>query len=290
MFRTLTVEDADYPAPLRTIPDPPPVLHVWGSLIPEDTAAVAIVGSRLATTHGVFTAGKLARDLAAHGLTIVSGLAVGIDAAAHRGALAAGGRTIAVLGGGLERIFPREHEPLARAIAEHGAVLSEFPMTAPALRGHFPQRNRLISGLSLGVIVVEAAIHSGALITARLAAEQGREVFAVPGPAGSPTSHGTHGLLRDGARLVESAEDVLAELKGPLTASVKVIREAQPAPRVTAEEAPIYAHLSTQPVAVDALTAETRIPAAQLLPLLLNLELKGLIRQVPGQQFVRVAL
>ena len=303
----VTVVDADYPAALRTIHDPPPVLYVRGHLLPEDAAAVAIVGTRMATAHGLAVAERLGRELAAHGLTIVSGLARGIDSAAHRGALRAGGRTIAVLGSGLLRLFPPEHQALAAQIAEHGAVLSEFPLQMSPRRETFPQRNRVIAGLSLGTVVVEAPARSGALITASFALEQGREVFAVPGPAGAVGSQGPHQLLRDGARLAESAEDVLAELRGPLAACVAQMTRDQPTPvaaaavplavavppagtpRLTAEEAPVYARLSTQPAAVEWLVAQTGAPPGRLLRVLLALELRGLIRQMPGQQFVRVA-
>ncbi len=300
----VTLDDPDYPAPLKTIPQPPPVLYIWGRWLPEDAAAVAVVGSRACSLHGQMTAERLAHDLAAHGLTIVSGLARGIDAAAHRGALKAGGRTIAVLGSGLLRMFPTEHEALARQIAESGAVVSEFPLRAEPLAWHFPQRNRVIAGLALGAIVVEAATRSGALITATHTLEQGKEVFAVPGAAGSPMNRGAHALLRDGARLVESAEDVLQDLQSALAQCVRTLggdrarpstgsdgaAEAAPTgPRLTADERQVYARLSARPVGVDQLTAQTSVAAAQLLPLLLGLELKGLVRQVPGQQFVRVA-
>ncbi|OGX37315.1 MAG: DNA protecting protein DprA [Omnitrophica WOR_2 bacterium RIFCSPHIGHO2_02_FULL_68_15] len=294
-----TLADPGYPAPLRLLAAPPPVLYAWGRWIPEDAAAVAIVGSRACSIQGQMAAEKLAHDLAAHGLTIVSGLARGIDAAAHRGALRAGGRTIAVLGSGLHRLFPPEHAALAREISGQGAVFSEFPLEMEPLRWNFPRRNRLISGLSVGVIVVEAAGRSGALITATHAAEQGKEVFAMPGPAGAPMSRGAHALLRDGARLVESAEDVLHDLQQELTRCLQGLRgqgpAAPPVPgcstraRLTPEERPVYAGLSSQPQGVDALTARTGLAAAQLLPLLLGLELKGLARQVPGRQFVRVA-
>jgi len=291
--QVLTLVDDGYPAVLRTIHDPPPVLYLQGTLIPEDAAAVAIVGARLATNHGLSVAEKLGRDLAAHGLTVVSGLARGIDGAGHRGALKAGGRTIAVLGHGLTRVFPPEHADLARQIAAQGAVISEFPMRMVPYRENFPRRNRVISGLSLGVVVVEAAARSGALSTAAHALEQGREVFAVPGLAGSVVSQGTHQLLRDGARLVESAEDVLAELQAPLAACVArsalaVDTPSRIAPRLTSDEAQVYARLSTQPAGVDWLAAQTGASPAHLLQLLLHLELRGLVRQVPGQQFVRV--
>ena len=290
--RLLTLDASDYPEVLRTLPDPPSVLYVRGTLLPEDAAAVALVGSRLASPHGVTTAERLGRELGARGLTVVSGLARGIDAAGHRGALIAGGRTIAVLGSGLARMFPAEHEDLAGRIAAQGAVISEFPMTMEPFKENFPRRNRIISGLSLGVVVVEAAAHSGALITAGFALEQGREVFAVPGPAGATTSRGTHQLLRDGAHLAESADDVLEVLRPALATCVAGFSASQavttPAPRLTPAEAPVYARLSTDPVGVDWLAAHTGAPMAQLLPVLLGLELKGLVRQVPGQQFVRV--
>ncbi|MBI4227596.1 MAG: DNA-protecting protein DprA [Candidatus Omnitrophica bacterium] len=307
--RLWTVDDAEFPAPLRQIASPPQVLYAHGQWIPEDAAAVAIVGSRACSVQGRAIAEKLAHDLAAHGVTIVSGLARGIDAAAHRGALKAGGRTIAVLGSGLLRLFPREHAALADEVARHGAVLSEFPLRTEPFARNFPQRNRLIAGLSLGTIVVEAAARSGALITAGQAAEQGKEVFAVPGLAGAPASRGTHALLRDGARLVESTEDVLQELQQELARCVAPAPHPSPTPsplegrgsgvremtgeggraRLTAEERPVYAGLSAQPQGVDALVVRTGMVAARLLPLLLTLELRGLVRQVPGQQFVRVA-
>lgn len=311
-IRLVTLEDSDYPAPLAALPQPPPVLYVRGQWLPEDAAAVAVVGSRACSTHGQMTAERLAHDLAAHGLTIVSGLARGIDAAAHRGALRAGGRTIAVLGSGLLRMFPPEHAALAETIAGQGAVVSEFPLRTEPFAYNFPRRNRVIAGLALGTVVVEAAARSGALITATHTLEQGKEVFAVPGPAGTPTSRGTHALLRDGARLVESAEDLLQDLKDPLARCLQTFassaRDAgeplrrpheatgRPAleipvvgPRLTADERAVYARLSARPVGVDQLTAQTSVGAAQLLPLLLGLELKGLVRQAPGQQFVRVA-
>ena len=210
--RIVTLEDADYPTLLREIPDPPLVLYVRGTLPDPAAPAVAIVGSRHASRYGVEIAERLAYDLALRGLTVISGLARGIDGAAHRGALKAQGRTLAVLGNGLSRIYPPEHEPLAKQIVEQGAVISEYPMQMAPLAQNFPRRNRLISGLSLGVVIVEAAQRSGALITADMALEQGREVFAVPGPITRRTSQGTHHLLKQGARLVTSAEDILEEL------------------------------------------------------------------------------
>ncbi len=207
--------DRRYPGLLREIPDPPGVLFRRGDSLPGDQLALAIVGTRHATRYGLRQAERLAGGLARAGMTIVSGLARGIDAAAHRGSLDAGGRTIAVLGSGVLRVYPPEHAELADAVGRQGAVFSELPPLQQPMSGTFPQRNRLITGLSLGVLVVEAAERSGALISATHAAEQGREVFAVPGPADSRTSRGCHRLIRDGAKLVENVEDVLEEL-GPL--------------------------------------------------------------------------
>lgn len=204
--------DARYPARLREIDNPPRLLYVRGSFAPEDQTAIAIVGTRGATRYGLDQARRLGRELAEAGFTVVSGLALGIDGAAHRGALEVGGRTLAALGGGVAKVYPREHEDLARLIANSGAVFSEYhPLTSP-LAGNFPARNRIVSGLSLGVLVVESPLRSGSLITARLAAEQNREVFALPGPVDRETSRGCHQLLREGAALVESVEDVLAAL------------------------------------------------------------------------------
>ena len=215
----LTEADDDYPRTLRQIHDPPGVLFRHGTYLPQDELAIAIVGTRHATRYGLAQAERLAASLARVGFTIVSGLARGVDAAAHRGALDAGGRTIAVLGSGLLNIYPPEHVGLANDVAASGCLLSEAPPRMAPLSGAFPQRNRIISGLSVGTIVVEAANRSGALITARHAYEQGREVFAVPGPIDSRLSHGCHSLIKDGAKLVESIDDVLAEL-GPLAENV----------------------------------------------------------------------
>ena len=212
-IRIITLDDDQYPANLKNIYDPPPVLYVKGDLLPDDAKAVAIVGTRRASRYGLDTARKLAEQLSARGLTIVSGLAAGIDTAAHQGALAAGGRTLAVFGCGVDVIFPPQNKPLAEKIAQTGALLSEFPLGMTGDRGTFPRRNRIISGLSLGVIVVEGHYDSGAMITAKEALEQGREVFAVPGNVELEQSKGPHWLIKQGAKLVESAEDVLEELK-----------------------------------------------------------------------------
>jgi len=208
----IELSDLRYPALLRNITDPPPVLYVDGELEPVDVQAVAIVGSRHATLYGIRTARTLAEELSRLGFTIVSGMARGIDRAAHEGALAAGGRTLAVLGCGLDVDYPPDHTQLRALVAVAGALLTEFPLGSPPLAAHFPRRNRILSGLSLGVVVVEAAENSGSLITAKLAADQGREVFAVPGPIDAPTSRGTHGLLKQGAKLTETVDDILEEL------------------------------------------------------------------------------
>ena len=289
------LEDA-FPAPLMQIPDPPLALYMKGHWTPGDQTAVAIVGSRRASLYGAQIAERLAYDLAIRGVTIVSGLARGIDASAHRGALKAHGRTLAVLGNGLASIYPPEHRELAEEVIKHGAVLSEYPMTMEPLAQNFPRRNRLISGLSLGVVIVEAAKRSGALITADMALEQGREVFAVPGKVDSLTSHGTHQLLKQGARLVTSVEDILDELRlEPVDAAVGA---GQPAfatspprrlPTMTEDEDALLAQLSAdEAVDVDTLSRGTGLTVAVCCATLLSLELKHVVRQLPGKRFVKV--
>jgi DNA processing protein len=284
-LRFLTLRDAEYPAPLREIHQPPPVLYIRGSWEEPDRRAVAIVGSRNATPYGRGVADRLAFDLAARGLTIVSGMARGIDGAAHRAALRAGGRTFAVLGSGADIIYPAEHRKLAEAIAERGGLLSEFPLGTNPHRGNFPQRNRLISGLCLGVIVVEAAKDSGALITANHALEQGREVFAVPGMAKARLSHGCHRLIKAGAKLTEGWEDVIEEL-GILT---RFPQQMVPAlPPVEGEESRVLPCLGAEPVHIDAIIAASSLPAPAVAASLLSLEMKGWVKQLSGKTFVRV--
>lgn len=290
-IQVLLPTDAAYPPRLRDIHDPPGVLFLKGSLTPADQLAIAIVGTRHATAYGTAQAERLASSLARAGYTVISGLARGIDAAAHRGALAAGGRTVAVLGSGLTELYPPEHKGLAEEIAAgRGAVLSECPPRMPPLASSFPQRNRIISGLSLGTIVVEADIQSGALITARLATEQGREVFAVPGRVDNRMSHGCHRLIRDGAKLVESIDDVLEEL-GPL---------ASPAPREdgTTIRHPVELQLNPQEQAVltaigdevcviDDVIVRSGLPVPRVLSTLSVLEMKRLVRRVSGNRVQR---
>ena len=286
-----TILDSAYPSHLRTIPDPPPLLYVSGSLEESDQLAVAVVGARRATPAGRMLTERLANELAAAGFTIVSGLARGVDAAAHRGALRAGGRTVAVLGCGLGRTYPAEHERLRHEIEERGAVVSELPLDAPPHSGHFPRRNRIISGLSLGVIVTEAAIDSGSLITARLAAEQGREVFAVPGFVRAETSRGTHALIKEGAALIEEGQDVIDAIAPQLEPSTRA-RLVTPRTHAVAEdlgnhERLVYDALSYDPLTVDHLYERTGLPVAAVMASLLSLELQRRVRQLPGQRYLK---
>jgi DNA processing protein len=285
----LVPSDPRYPALLGSIPLPPS-LDVRGSLQPADALAVAIVGARQATAYGLEVAGSLAADLAARGVTIVSGLARGIDTAAHRGALEAGGRTLAVLGHGIAHVYPPENRALADAIAAHGALLSQFPATIGPLAHHFPARNRTLAGLALGVVVVEAAERSGALITAGLAGELGREVFAVPGRITSPTSRGTNGLIRDGAMLVERWSDIVTELGEPWRSMVdgtdaRANDVARPAPG--SDEARMLELLSVDEAQhIERLIARAGVDAARAGTALIALELAGWARQLAGQRWV----
>lgn len=292
----LTYQDRDYPGLLLNIYDFPPLLYVRGE-IRESDINVAVVGSRAASTYGKFIAERLARDLAYGGATIVSGLARGIDAAAHRGALSARGRTIAVLGCGIDVTYPAENEELYRKIPQCGAIVTEFPFGTPPKGSNFPARNRIISGLSLGVVIIEASEKSGSLITASMALEQGREVFAVPGVIDAPGSRGTHKLLKQGAKLVESANDVLEEI-GPqvrFAAGAEKPAERQESPqqpqkpemeRLTDNEQALVRVLSKDPVDVDTIIARSGFSAGETLGLLTGLELSGRIEQLPGKMFV----
>lgn len=285
--------DRAYPSRLRHIADPPPLLYVTGALQERDAVAVAIVGGRRATPTGRVVTEEIARTLAAAGVTIVSGLARGIDGAAHRGALSGRGRTIAVLGCGIDRTYPQEHETLRRAIETHGAVMTELPIGAPPQSHHFPRRNRIISGLSLGVLVTEAASESGSLITAKLALEQGREVFAVPGSVREAACTGSNRLLKEGATLVERAEDILDDILPQLDARARAALNIDGLPSSTTrrlghEESLVYDALSHEARSVDTVIERTRLSAAQVASTLLSLELHGHVRQLPGQQYIRV--
>jgi DNA processing protein len=282
----LAYTDDRYPQALSTIPDRPHLLYCRGQLEAHDSNAVAIVGSRHGTAYGRRVAERLASALARAGFTIVSGLARGIDGAAHRGALTSG-RTIAVLAGGLRRIYPPEHAELAMEIERSGALLTESTMAMQPLAEMFPARNRIISGLCRGIIVVEAAERSGALITARHAAEQGRAVFAVPGPVDSPASAGTLKLIRDGATLVRGAEDVIEELDG--VAPIVSPAADTPAPSLTLDDRQlrVWAAIS-EPKHIDELSRQLSLPTSELAGLLLGLEMKKAIRRLPGSRFERV--
>ncbi|HXE41327.1 MAG TPA: DNA-processing protein DprA [Azonexus sp.] len=279
----VTLADAGYPPALLEIPDPPSVLYVRGNPALLQNRGLAVVGSRNATPQGVQTAENFARTIAAKGIGIISGLALGIDAAAHRGALAASGETIAVIGTGADRLYPARNRELALAIAEHGAIVSEFPLGTPAIASNFPRRNRIISGLSRGVLVVEAAPESGSLITARLAAEQGREVFAIPGSIHSVVARGCHKLIKQGAKLVETAQDILEEL-----GSYDEPEAASAPPQATQENALLGA-LGHGPCGLDDLAERTGFAADHLLGELLTLELAGQIATLPGNRYQRLA-
>jgi DNA processing protein len=319
----VTLDDTSYPWRLGEIYDPPLALFVRGELRPEDEHAVAIVGTRRPTPYGLRMAEKIARELAARGITVVSGLASGIDSAAHRGALEAGGRTIAILGNGVDVVYPRENRELTEQIVAQGCVVSQFPMGYQPNKGHFPRRNRVISGMTLGTLVVQAPRDSGALITAHAAVEQGREVFAVPGEAGVRASEGPHGLIREGAKLVESADDILVELNLPahqrqpvqaaaahstaiplddhpgtsttptpsiesmksIPSTASAPRAPAPQPVVTDAERDVLSVLTTDGAFVDEIAAACRVSIPEALSTLTYLELKGLVRQFSGKRF-----
>ena len=289
----ITLADAAYPPALLEIADPPCVLYVRGRPELLQTPSLGVVGSRNATTQGLRNAEDFARTLADAGLCITSGLALGIDAAAHRGALAAAGATVAVIGTGADRVYPARNKELALAIAEHGAIVSEFPLGTPVLAHHFPRRNRIIAGLSLGVLVVEAALESGSLITARLAGEQGREVFAIPGSIHSPLARGCHQLLKQGAKLVESAADILDELAPQLAANANRRQEpaiGQEAASASSNDPPLLAALGHDPCSFDELAERTHLNSADLASALLDLELAGKIAVLPGNRYQRLSL
>lgn len=282
-IRYITFDEEEYPGLLRQIPDPPPGLFVRGS-IPDTDLKVAIVGSRRPTPYGLSMAESLAKELARAGVVVVSGMARGIDSAAHRGALAGNGCTVAVLGCGPDIVYPPENRRLMEQITATGAVVSEFPPGTAPEPWHFPVRNRLISGLSRATVVVEAGEKSGALITADLALEQGREVMAVPGPVTSPQSKGANRLIKEGARLVESAADVLEELGVD-----RLLPPAAQGPvlKFTPEEEAVLKVLSSEPVPVDIIIEGSGLEAQRVLSALMFLEVKGLVRQLPGRLYAR---
>ena len=286
-----------YPSLLSRIDDPPGLLFVRGTLLPQDSLSVAIVGARHATAYGLKVAEQFGAGLARAGYTVVSGLARGIDAAAHRGAIKAGGRTIAVLGSGVLNVYPPEHADLAREVIDSGALISELPPLTDPNAGTFPQRNRIVSGLSLGVVVVQAADRSGALITARLATEQGREVFAVPGPIDCRMSRGCHELIRDGAKLAASVDDILEEF-GPLfetvtTADGRAVKSAAELQLGDVEQRVLDAYDAlaegeSKPVIIDEIVNSSGLAASQVLATIGVLEMRRLIRRLPGNQIARI--
>jgi DNA processing protein len=288
----LTLVDPLYPQLLRWIPSPPPVLYVRGTLQPQSQLAVAVVGSRQPSPYGQMMAQRLSAALAQHGYTVVSGLARGIDSLAHQGALRAGGQTLAVLGSGINVIYPPENRRLYERIGEQGAVLSEFPFDTKPDRWNFPRRNRIISGLALGTLVIEATAHSGSLHTARHALEQGREVFAVPGRIDAPNSQGTNDLIKSGAKLVAEINDILEEFPAAVRHSahqyqIPAVSSASPQTSVTlsAQEAQILALLQAEETHIDTLIHASQLPAQVVASILVMLELRGLVQQFPGKFF-----
>jgi len=296
-FSVITILDDNYPLRLKTISDPPPLLYLTGQLNEVDHQAIAVVGSRNATSVGLAFTRTLSQELASVGFTIVSGLARGVDQAAHQGALACStGRTVAVLGCGIDRTYPPEHQSLRERIEQHGAVLTEFSPGAVPLGFHFPQRNRVISGMSVGVVVTEATEKSGSLITARLALEQNREVFAVPGPVSNATSRGPHQLIKQGAKLVEGLDDILEELLPQLEGSFRErlnTREetfCEPTFALNTQEEALYNRISFEPVTLEDLLADEECSTSDVMSILLSLEMKGVIQQLVGSQYIRTSV
>ncbi|MDD2679403.1 MAG: DNA-processing protein DprA [Candidatus Omnitrophica bacterium] len=287
-LKIIALTAADYPENLKHIPGAPIVLYVKGEIRPEDKLAIGIVGSRQASFYGLSAAEKFASALAAKGFTIVSGMARGVDTASHRGALKAGGRTLAVMGSGFKHIYPDENKELAEEISQAGAVISEFPLNEQPLKENFPRRNRIISGLSLGLLVAEAARNSGALITADFALEQGREVFALPGKIDSSSSFGTNNLIKQGAKLVTEVEDILEEfdLMPPSPEKEGLNPEYN---LKHGNENRLYDLITSEAVSLEELIEKANMDIPEISAILLNLQLRKLIRQLPGKQFVRSA-
>jgi len=296
-IRIVCLDDAEYPHPLRHITDPPLCFYIRGRLEPEDAVAIGIVGSRKCTRYGAEQAERFGTSLAGAGFTVISGLARGIDGAAQRGAIASGGRSIAVLGNGLATVYPPEHGELAMQIAARGAVVSELPLEAPPDAGNFPPRNRIIAGLGLGVLVIEAAQRSGASITARLASEYNREVFAVPGRVDTPSAHGVNAMIRDGqAKLVTCLQDILDDLgdvgrmMAPTEASSPPASGESAAPEppgLTPDETAVWNALGSETVGLDELAADINLPVQTVATILTRLQLRGAVTALPGQRFER---
>jgi len=289
--KVITIQDESYPVNLNAIYDPPQILYVKGDLLPTDSLAVSVVGTRSASSYGKMVAEQISNHLAARGVTVVSGMAYGIDAAAHKGSLDAGGRTIAVMGNGLDIVYPARNVRLLEKIISSGAAISEFPMGTPPLKNNFPRRNRVISGLSLGTLVVEAPKRSGALITAYHALDQGREVFAVPGQILSEMSGGTHDLIKQGAKLVESVEDILDELPSyalqPFTEEDFEIEEERMELQLSTEEKAVWKAIGSSQIHIDDISRQSALPPYKVSAALVMLELKGLVQQSAGKMFTK---
>ena len=282
----LTLDDADYPALLREIHDPPTVLYVWGKLEPRDHHAVGVVGSRRTSHYGLECAKKISYQIAYAGLTVVSGLARGIDTAAHQGALAAKGRTVAVLGTGLHHLYPAENRALAEKIVSAGAVVTEFPMDTTPDRQTFPMRNRVISGWGFGLLVVEAGVNSGALISASQAADQGRNLYAIPGPIDRPTSHGANRLIQQGAKLVMSVDDILEDVQTLFPRAPELLPSKPP--NIEGDLLKVYEAISSRETSIDEIIQRAGIGAGSATVALLQLEVRHLVKQLPGKYFVKL--
>ncbi|MFN7560444.1 MAG: DNA-processing protein DprA [Prosthecobacter sp.] len=289
-LKLLTQEDPLYPRLLREIHDPPVLLYVWGELLPRDHHAIGIVGSRHATHYGLSAAKKLSFQIAYAGYTVISGLARGIDTAAHEAALAAKGRTIAVIGSGMGKLYPPENMALAERIAQNGAVLSEYPVDRIADKQTFPYRNRIVAGWSCGLVVVEAPVRSGSLITAQQAADQGRTVYAVPGPIDKPTSAGCNRLIQQGAKLIMDGGDVLDDLNSlfPTAPLAPKVQESTPAAELSLDERILYDAIGTEEAHINDITTLSGLTSATVNATLMRLEMKRLIRALPGRRYVRM--
>ena len=282
----LTLDDTEYPALLRQIHDPPTVLYIWGKLESRDQHAIGVVGSRRTSHYGLECAKKLSYQIAYSGLTVISGLARGIDTAAHQGALAAKGRTVAVLGTGLHHLYPAENRALAEKIASCGAVVTEFPMETTPDRQTFPMRNRIISGWGFGLLVVEAGVNSGALISASQAADQGRNLYAIPGPIDRPTSHGTNRLIQQGAKLVMSVDDILEDVHA-LFPKAPVLSPSKPLD-LEGDLLKVYESIESQETSIDEIIQRSGLGAGSATAALLQLEMRRLVKQLPGKYFVKL--
>ncbi|MFQ5454854.1 MAG: DNA-processing protein DprA [Nitrospirota bacterium] len=288
----ITMNDEEYPDNLRHIYDPPPMLYMKGMLKDVDKRSVAIVGSRNASGYGKWIAGKISRGLGSKGFTVVSGMARGIDSSAHKGAIESGGRTIAVIGCGIDTIYPPENKMLMKEILRAGAVISEFMIGTKPASYNFPRRNRIISGFSLGTLIVEASSRSGSLITAKFALEQGRELFAIPGNIGAKNSMGTNSLIKNGAKLVDNEDDIIEELLPQLEDNLKFkkggnLKEERNIPELSTDEEIIYNFLSLEPTHVDEVIIKSMMSSNRVSALLLDLELKGIIKRISGGMFIR---